>query len=79
VIARDKSNRYAFYRGKDWIGPKEKETVEQTEEYGYAQDFDEQYRGNLYKQQNMMLEENRANLDYLYDQDIEGVMVQEAK
>jgi tetratricopeptide (TPR) repeat protein len=79
VIARDKSNRYAFYRGKDWIGPKEQEVVEQTEEYGYAQDFDEQYRGNLYKEQNMMQEKNRANLDFLYDQDIEGVMVQEAK
>ena len=78
VIARDKSNRYAFYRGKDWVGPSEKEDYHE-EEPGLSQDFDDQYRGNLFKQQNMMQEENRANLDFLYDQEIEGVMVQEMK
>ncbi|MBN2441825.1 MAG: tetratricopeptide repeat protein [Spirochaetales bacterium] len=79
VIARDKSNRYAFYRGKNWVGPQEDQAIQTTGEEEMSQDFDEQYRGNLFIQQNKMVEENRANLDYLYDQDIEGVMVQEAK
>ena len=43
-MARDKSNRYAFYRGKNWVGPEETVDMhkkEYEEEFG-QQDFDEQ-------------------------------------
>ncbi|MBN2531685.1 MAG: tetratricopeptide repeat protein [Spirochaetales bacterium] len=80
VIARDKSNRYAFYRGKNWVGPEEAVEMQKKDDTDLGQqDFDSQYRSNLYKEQNMIQEENRANLDFLYDQEVEGVMVQEAK
>jgi hypothetical protein len=62
------------------VGQEETVNTYKKDEKGQGQqDFDEQYRGNLFKQQNMMQEENRANLDFLYDQEVEGVMVQEMK
>ncbi|MBN1410994.1 MAG: outer membrane protein assembly factor BamD [Spirochaetales bacterium] len=77
VIARDKKSRYAFYRGILWLGPRD-EYFEYEAEEQKQEDFDTKYRGNLYKTQELLQEKNRASLDDLYEQDIQGVQVNEA-
>jgi hypothetical protein len=71
VIARDRNNRYAFYRGKSWIGAPE--TGIQREE---APETD--YRSNTLRKQQELQDLNRMNLNRLYEEERDGVQVQEA-
>jgi hypothetical protein len=72
VIARDSQNRYAFYRGKNWMG------IEKTdnESTGNEEIKDKtNYRDNLEQQQQKLNKSNRGNLDKLYQNKQEGVQV----
>jgi uncharacterized protein YfaS (alpha-2-macroglobulin family)/tetratricopeptide (TPR) repeat protein len=75
VIARDRSNRYAFYRGRAWIGAPEIGYEEQIER---AEEPKTDYRGNTLRKQQELQDLNRMNLDRLYEGEQEGVQVQEA-
>jgi hypothetical protein len=74
VIARDRMSRYAFYRGIRWIGRPEMIYAEPEEDGEAGPD----YRSNTQKLQQKLQEKNRMNLDELYEEEREGVQVQEA-
>jgi len=71
VIARDRSNRYAFYRGQTWIGAPETGIEQEV-----APETD--YRSNTLRKQQELQDLNRMNLDRLYEEQRDGVQVQEA-
>jgi hypothetical protein len=71
VIARDKSSRYAFYRGETPVGAPEP-VIEQ------RQLPETDYRSNTLRKQQELQERNRMNLDRLYEEERDGVQVQEA-
>jgi hypothetical protein len=72
VIARDSQNRYAFYRGKNWMGAQE---AEKSPPPNKQADDETDYRGNLQLHQRKLNESNRGNLDKLYDNKQQGVQV----
>jgi hypothetical protein len=80
VIARDSLNRYAFHRGQTWLGEADQDYNQNIPEMPFQvqDDFDAKYRGNLFKQQEQMQEQNKANLKSLYEQQIDGVQVNQA-
>ncbi len=71
VIVRDRSNRYAFYRGETRIGEPETEILQER-----IPETD--YRSNTLRKQQELQEQNRMNLDRLYEEERDGVQVQEA-
>lgn len=77
VIARDRQDRYAFYRGRTMLEGEpeaQKAPVQQAAPQEPAAD----YRGNTRRRQDEMQQQNKENLDRLYMEQTEGVQVQSA-
>lgn len=73
VIARDRQDRYAFYRGTAVLAG-EREYRQQAE----PEQPEADYRGSTRRRQDEMQQMNKENLDKLYEENREGVQVQEA-
>jgi uncharacterized protein YfaS (alpha-2-macroglobulin family)/tetratricopeptide (TPR) repeat protein len=75
VIVRDKKDRYAFHRGVALLNTGGYENREEMEQKELQED---EYRMNLDEKQIQMREQNRGNLDKIYNEKRSGVQIQEA-
>jgi hypothetical protein len=77
VIARDGSDKYAFYRGKQWLGPPEeadRKLAEPQERVKYEAD----YRANIEVMNQLIQAENFKGFDQMRRGIQKGVQVQQA-